>query len=139
MSRWKRTLTVLAIVVVGGAAYLWFFGPQTFSAFQTRKIGREIPIVKSVPAKLQNLSVSQAPGQKVSLMGIEFETPWGDVDQSKSKIVGTWALIVFPSGRSILYVNEPKVFMTGMFREKIGTRNCSPDCMARTFSIRTMP
>jgi hypothetical protein len=142
MSRWKRTLTVLAIVVIGGATYLWFFGPQTFFAFQTRKIGREIPIVKSVPAELRDLSVSQAPGQKLSFMGVEFETPWGDVDQSKSKIVGTWALIVFPSGRSIiLCVNEPKVFMTGMFRDKIGTpelftRLYGPDVLNSDYALK---
>jgi hypothetical protein len=122
MSRRKRTLTVLAIAVVTGVAYLWFFGPQTFFALQTRKIGWQIPIVRSVPAELQDLSVSTAPGQKLSFMGVEFEVPWDDVDQNKSRIVGTWALIVFSSGRSIIVcVNGPKVFMTGMFRDKIGT------------------
>jgi hypothetical protein len=95
MSRLKRILTVLAILVVGGATYLWFFGPQTFFALQSRKWGRQIPIVKSVPAELQDLSVSKAPGQKLSFMGVAFDVPWDDVDEKKSRIVGNWAAIFF--------------------------------------------
>ena len=122
MFRWKRILAVLAIVAIGGATYLWFFGPQTFFAFQTRKMGWKIPIVKSVPTDLRDLSVSDAPVQKLSFMGVEFEVPWGDIDQSKSRIVGTWALIPFRSGRSILLcVSKPKGFIADMFRDKIGT------------------
>jgi len=142
MSKRKRTLTVLAIAVVTGAAYLWFFGPQTFCIFQTRKIGREIPIVKSVPVERPDLSISTARGQKLSFMGVEFEVPWGDVDQSKSRIVGTWAAIYFPAGKSILLcVNKPKAFMDGIFRDKIGsselfTRLYGPNVLNSDYALR---
>ena len=142
MSRWKWILSVVAIVVIGGGTYVWYFGPQTFFALQTRKIGRQIPIVKSVPAKLQDLSVSKAPGQKLSFMGVEFEVPWDDVNESKSRIVGTWAFIFFRSGKSIiLCVGKPKDFMNGMFRDKIAspelfTRLYGPDVLNTDYALK---
>ena len=112
MSKWKRVCLALGIAVILGTMYVGLFGVQTFFAIKSRKIGREIPIVKSVPSELQDLSVSNARGQKLSFMGIEFEVPWDDVDESKSRIVGNWALIVFHSGNSIiLCVDKPKGFI----------------------------
>jgi len=142
MSRWKRVLTALAIAVIVGGTYLWFLGPQTFFALQTRKIGRQIPIVKSVPAELQDLSVSKTPGEKLSFMGVEFEVPWDDVDESKSRIVGTWAFIFFRSGNSIiLCVYKPKGFMSDMFRDKIAspelfTRLYGPDILNSDYALK---
>jgi len=142
MSRSKRFLAALAIAAIVGGTYLWLLGPQTFFALQSRKIGREIPIVKSVPVDLQDLSVSKTPGQKLSFMGVAFEVPWGDVDESKSRIVGSWAQIVFRSGNSIiLCVNKPKVFMSNMFRDKIGspelfTRLYGPDILSSDYALK---
>jgi hypothetical protein len=130
MPKWKRILVALAIVAIGGGTYLWFFGPQTFFALQSRKIGHDVPIVKSVPTELRDLSVSETPGQKLSFMGVEFEVPWGDVDQDKSRIVGTWAFIHFRSGNSmILCVDKPKGFMSAIFRDKI----VSPELFTRLY------
>jgi len=142
MSRWKQTLTAVAIVVIACGTYLWFFGPQTFFALQSRKIGREVPIVKSVPAELQDLSVSKAPGERLSFMGVEFEVPWDDVDESKSRIVGTWALIFFRSSNSIiLCVDKPKGLMSNMFQDKIAspelfTRLYGPDILNSDYAFR---
>ena len=142
MSRWKRTLGVLAIVVIGGATYLWFFGPQTFFALQSRKWGRQVPIVKSVPVELRDLSISQVPGQKVSFMGVEFEVPWGDVDQSKSRVVGTWAFIISRSGNSIiLCVEKPKDFISFISQKQIGspelfTRLYGPDVLNSDYALK---
>jgi hypothetical protein len=119
MSQWKKVCIALGLAVILGTAYLWFFGVRTFFAVESRKIARQIPIVKSVPGELRDLSVSNAPGEKLSFMGIEFELPWDDVDQSKSRVVGNWAFIVFRSGNSIIVcVSKPKDFMNGVFRDK---------------------
>jgi hypothetical protein len=139
---WKRILSVSAIVVICGATYVWYFGAQTFFVLQSRKTGRQIPIVKSVPAELQNLSVSKAHGQKLSFMGVEFEVPWDDVNESKSRIVGTWAFIFFRSGKSIiLCVGKPKSFMDGMFRDKVVspelfTRLYGPDVLNTDYALK---
>jgi len=142
MSRWKRTLAVIAVVVISGATYLWFFGPQTFFALQSRKWGRQIPIVKSVPAELRDLSVSKAPGREISFMGVAFDVPWNDVDEKKSRVVGSWAFIIFRSGTSIiLCIGKPKGFMNNMFRDKIAspelfTRLYGPDVLNSDYSLK---
>jgi hypothetical protein len=130
MSRWKWTLVAVATVVIGGGTYLWFFGPQTFFALQSRKWGRQIPIVKSVPAERQDLSVSKAPGQEISFMGVAFDVPWDDVDEGKSRVVGSWAFIIFRSGNSIiLCIEKPKDFMGFMFQKKYA----SPELFTRLY------
>jgi hypothetical protein len=142
ISRWKRILTVLALLVIGGATYLWFFGAQTFFALQSRKWGRQVPIVKSIPVELRDLSVSQVRGQKLSFMGVEFEVPWGDVDQSKSRIVGSWAFIISRSGNSIiLCVEKPKDFINFMSQKQIGspelfTRLYGPDVLNSDYALK---
>jgi hypothetical protein len=91
-----------------------------FLRIANSKIGREIPIAKSAPIDLQDLSVSKAKGEKLSFKGAEFEVTWNDVDEKKSRVVGGWGLIVFRSGNSIiLCVTPPKDFMNDMFRNKI--------------------
>ena len=108
MSKRKRIFGTVSIAIAVCAVYLWFFGPQTFF------------LVNSVPVELQDLSISNVPGKKLSSMGVEFEVPWNDVDEKNSRIVGGWALIRFRSGNSIiLCVTSPKGFISAMFRDKI--------------------
>jgi len=119
MRKWKRRLLWVSASVIACVVYLWLFGVQTFFALQTRKIGREIPIVKSIPVELQDLSVSEVKGEKISFMGAEFEVPWNDIDEEKSRIVGNWVLIVFRSGNSIiLCVSKPGDFITSMSKNE---------------------
>jgi hypothetical protein len=102
VSKWKSRLlwasTILAVCVF----YLWFFGPQTFFALLARRAGRKVPIVKTVPVDLKDLSISQAKGERVSFMGGEFEVPWDDVEQEKTRVVGNWLIVPFRSGKSIV-------------------------------------
>jgi len=115
MKKWKRIFLWASAFVIACVVYLWYFGVQTFCSWQTRRIGREIPIVKSVPVELQDLTVSKVKGEKLSFMGAEFEVPWNDVDEEKSRIVGNWVLINFRSGNSIiLCVSQPGDFITSI-------------------------
>jgi hypothetical protein len=119
MSKWTRRLLRLGAFVVLSGAYLWFFGVQTFFALYARRIGRQIPIVKSVPVELQDLTVSKVQGEKLSFLGAEFEVPWDDVDEQKTRIAGNWVGIQFRSGRAIiLCVSPPKGFINGMSKDK---------------------
>src|SRR5271156_3438703 len=119
MAKWKRRLLWTSAFVIACVVYLWFFGVQTFFALQARKIGRQIPIVKSIPVELKDLSVSTVKGEKLSFMGVEFEVPWSDVDEEKTRIVRNWALIYFRSGNSIiLCVSPPDGFITSMSKDK---------------------
>jgi hypothetical protein len=118
--KWKRRILLWgSAFVIACVVYLWFFGVQTFFALRTRKWGRQIPIVNSVPVELHDLSVSKAKGEKLAFMGAEFEVPWDDVDKERTRIVGNWAVITFRSGTSIiLCVSPPDGFISGMSKSK---------------------
>lgn len=119
MSKFKRTLLWLGVFATASIVYLWLFGAQTFFALETRKIARSVPIVQSVPVELKDLAVSDAKGKTLSFKGIEFEVPWGDVDEEKTRVVGDWAVIHFYSGNSIiLCVEPPDGFITSMTKSK---------------------
>lgn len=118
-SKWKRRLIWTGALLLASVAYLWFFGVQTFFAIETRKIGRKAPIVNSVPVELSDRSVSIAPGTKLSFRGAEFDVPWSDVDESRTRLAGNWALISFHSGKSIiLCVGRPDGFITTASKDK---------------------
>jgi hypothetical protein len=109
---WAGSIAITCI------AYLWFFGAQTFFVFQTRRIGRQIPIVNSTPVELKDSSISEMRGERLSFMGIEFEVPWSDVDE-KTQVVGNWAVFHFRSGNSMtLCVTPPDGFIAGIAKSK---------------------
>ena len=115
--RGKQLWLGVFVVLIG--AYAWLFGVQTFFALKTRNIGKKVPIVNSVPTELKELSVSKAPGQKLSFQGAEFEVPWNDLDEGKTRIVGNWLFVFFRSGYSIILCVGPQdVFIKGLSRDK---------------------
>lgn len=119
MSKWKRRLAWAGSILTACVVYAWLFGSQTFFALWARNIGRKVPIVKSVPVDLQDLSVSPAKGERISFKGAEFEVPWADVEKEKTRIVGSWLLIHFRSGNSILLcVQAADGFITDMTKSK---------------------
>ncbi len=112
MSKRGRVLFWLGAFVLLSFAYLWCFGVQTFFLLQTRKIARKAPVARNVPVELSDLSISPAPGKKLSYLGYEFEVPWKDVDEEKSKVTGNIVAIVFRSGNTILlFVVPPRDFI----------------------------
>lgn len=122
MPKLKRVLIVLGVGVLTIGTYLWLFGIQTFFALESRRIGREAPIVNNSPVALSNLDISRAEGQRISFKGIQFEVPWNDVDLEKSRVSAGWAFVVFRSGKSIIAcVTSPNDFMNEVFRDKAAT------------------
>jgi hypothetical protein len=41
------------------------------------------------PTELKDLVISIAPGRQLSYCGYEFEVPWNDVDEQKTRLVGS--------------------------------------------------
>jgi hypothetical protein len=116
MPRWVRILAILGIAVVVCVTYLWFFGTQTFFAFEAQNTARKLPFVNRVPTELTDLSISQVPGTKLAYFGYEFEIPWTDIDREKTKIVGgNKAVIAFRSGNVLsVWSGRPHEFMEGV-------------------------
>ena len=119
MSRWKRVLISLGFVIVACVTYLWFFGAQTFLVLEAHNVSRKLPFVKLTPTELTDLSISQAPGMNLSYFGYEFEVPWTDIDQDKTKIFGgNKAIIAFRSGNALsIWSGPPHEFMNGVFEQ----------------------
>ena len=70
------TVTVILVVIRWAA-------PVALSYYSVRKAP---PIVRVVPTDLKDLSISEAPGMKLSYLGYEFEVPWIDLDESQIKL-----------------------------------------------------
>jgi len=119
MSRWKRVLISFGIVIAACVTYLWLFGTQTFFILEAHSAARKLPFVKLTPIELTDLSVSQDPGIKLSYFGYEFEVPWTDIDQEKTKIVGgNKVIIAFRSGNVlIVWSGPPHEFMNGLLEQ----------------------
>jgi hypothetical protein len=102
---------MLGISVVLSVVYLWFFGVATMFALEARYFGWKTPVVKRAPVELQDLSIAQAPGRKLTYFGYEFEVPW-DIDEEKTKPAGYMQRIAFRSGNTLLFSRAaPKEFV----------------------------
>jgi hypothetical protein len=59
--------------------------------------------MNKIPVELTDLSISQADGKKLSYCGYEFEVPWQDIDEAKTRIdSGNKAIVTFRSGNVLL-------------------------------------
>ena len=116
MSTRARILIALFVLLLLSAVYLWFFGFQTIFVVGARYLARKIPVVTLAPAQLIDLSTSQSPGKKLSYFGYEFEVPWSDVDDAKTKLIGdNKELIVFQSGNSLsVWHGSPRAFVNSL-------------------------
>jgi hypothetical protein len=115
MSKRRRILVWLVGIVVIAVLYFAFCGIQTVDVVEGLWMAHKAPIAAKAPMELTNLRVAQDQGKKLSYLGYEFEVPWQDVDESKTKIIGNKVVIAFQSGRAILLsVVPPQDFLKGM-------------------------
>jgi len=108
MSKPKRLLVWLGIAALVGV-YVFTFGPQTMLALMARYEYRRIPAAKETPVALSDLSVSSVPHKTVTYFGYEFELPWDDVDEEKSRTAETVHVHVtaFRSGNAFWFSTFP--------------------------------
>lgn len=116
LSTRARILIGLFVVFLVFLAYLWFFGFQTIFAVGARYLARKAPVVSMAPGQLIDFSTSQSPGKKLSYFGYEFEVPWSDTDEAKSKLIGdNKELIAFQSGNSLsVWHGSPRAFVNSV-------------------------
>jgi hypothetical protein len=129
-NKWKRILTLLAILVIVGGTYLWFFGVQTASALMVRYQCRKLPDVAKTPLSLSDLSISSVEHKSVSYFGYEFELPWDDVDEEKDKTGKTIHVTSFHSGNAFWFSTfPPKDFVNGVIK----TGNLDPQDLKQLY------
>ncbi len=79
------------------------FGSQTLTFFQLRAERNKLPLLDLTPQPLATLAVSSSPTLRLSHHGHSVESPWTDLDPSKSKIIGTWGVFAFNSHSAITF------------------------------------
>src|SRR5437867_3619468 len=116
MSRRTRFLIGLGIALLLSFIYLWFFGFQTVIALGARYLTRKAPVVRMAPAQLTDFLISRSQGRKLSYFGYEFEVPWGDIDDPKTKMTGdNKVMIAFQSGNSLsVWHGSPRAFVNSV-------------------------
>jgi len=106
----KRILGAIGIIVVAFIALADFIVPDVLSSYLKKTASAS---VYAVPADLQDLSVSQAPGMKMRYFGYEFEVPWNDVEEAERKPFasknsgGDSAWVRFRSGLKLFIAVDP--------------------------------
>jgi len=125
MSKRGHIILGVGITVIACCVYLWFFGIQTFSLIQARRLARHAPVVMLTPIELSDSSISRAPGRKLSYFGYGLEIPWDDLDQQKTRVVKddkdfAVAMISFRSGNTIAFWSTPPNGLVGKLQDKPG-------------------
>lgn len=134
--RWRRALIWGGIVFVV-FTYINIFGVSAWYVLVWGRNlgGRPDPAEWEIPVPLRDLSVSTAPGRKLSYFGYEFEVPWEDLDQQKTRPVGAWQFVAFHSGTSItFYTSATNEFLDGFF----GKNSVNKKNVARLFGDETI-
>jgi hypothetical protein len=110
--RWRRILIGFGIAALTCGIYGWFFGFQTAMFLEARAIAHRAPIVRETPHTLPDSSVSNTSGKKLSYFGYDFEIPWDDLDESKTMLHPNSVVLVFRSGRAmIFFIAPPRSFV----------------------------
>ncbi|MGC2327761.1 MAG: hypothetical protein WA604_13685 [Candidatus Sulfotelmatobacter sp.] len=79
----RRILTTVVVTCAVIFIAVEWIAPVALSFYEAKKVP---PVARVVPTDLKDASVSQAPGMKLSYLGYEFEVPWTDLDESKTKL-----------------------------------------------------
>ena len=79
-----RRIVLTAVITVGALCVTveWAV-PVALSYYAVRKAPS---IVRIVPTALSDVSISDAPGIKLSYLGYAFDAPWTDLDESQTKL-----------------------------------------------------
>jgi len=106
----RRILVTVVVTLSIVVVCLYWVVPTALSFYYARNA---LVITKVVPADLKDLSVSQAPAVRLSYVGYDFEVPWTDLDDSKTKLYPesrpekTMAVLSFRSGLRLMVMAGP--------------------------------
>lgn len=141
--RQRKWLVRVNVVLVAGFC-VWHFGVAALFVVETRYVGWKFPAVKNAPVELTDSSISEAAGRKLSYFGYEFEVPWDDLDEGKTKQIGKMQLIAFRSGNAVLFSRmAPKEFVqTFLANTKIDPDNlrkvCGEEALHSDYSLHQL-
>lgn len=110
----RRILVTIVVTLAVVFLCLYRVVPIALSFYAARKAPA---VAKVLPADLKDASLSPSPTAKLSYLGYDFEVPWTDLDDSKTKLYPqnkpekTMALLTFRSGlRLMVLAGQPRSF-----------------------------
>ena len=111
MRRLRRIVVIVAVTLATIFVGAEWVAPVVMSIETARKPPRD---ARLVPVELQDLTISQAPGRKLSYFGYAFEIPWNDLDETKTKL-GPMVVLGFHSGLGMMVGASPaKLSVNGL-------------------------
>ncbi len=115
----RRILATAAITLGVIALVAYWIAPVALSFDMAKK---SPPRARVAPTDLKDLSLSQISGTKLSYFGYEFEIPWTDLDETKTRLVPEdhpeMVGLVFRSGVHLIVSAIPaRVFPSAFARE----------------------
>lgn len=146
----RRFFTRAAIALIAIAAtafiFLWFLGLP----IEARYWGRKMPVLRETPVPLRITAVADSPGRKMAFCGTEFEIPWSDLNDSKTKSGVNSIVLFFDSGLAVVMKCEPpREFVDGvldatgmnreMFRRVFGNPAVESDYALTQLMLGTTP
>jgi hypothetical protein len=89
----------------------WFFALP----LEARYFGRKLPVLRQTPVAVQDLTFTESSGRKIAFCGSEFDVPWGDADDAKTKTGANTTTLHFDSGvQLVLKCLPPREFVDGV-------------------------
>lgn len=114
----RRILTTIVVTLAVILACIYWIAPIALSFYAARTA---LPVARIVPTELKDHSVSQAPGMHLSYAGYDFEVPWNDLDETKTRMFPkdkpekTMADLTFRSGLRLVVKAVPPREFTQLF------------------------
>jgi hypothetical protein len=99
--------TGVVFLAIGAGTYAWYFGFATIAVVEARYTAKQVPIVRKVPVRLTDSALTQSPGRKVGFCGYDFDVPWSDLNDSKTKSSPTKRVMYFDSGLIVAVTCSP--------------------------------
>jgi hypothetical protein len=141
-----RIAAALVAILLAAVAFLWFFALP----LEARYWGRQMPILHETPVPLKNTAVADSPGRKMAFCGAEFEIPWSDVNDGKTKSGVNSTILFFESGLvATMKCLPPREFVDGViesihvnrekFRRAYGDRPAESDYALTRLMLETTP
>lgn len=114
-SRSRRLLFRLAALsmalVFAAGVFVWFLGMP----LEARYLARRLPVLGETPVAVRDSAVTVSPGRKIAFCGCEFDIPWVDLDDSKTKSGPNSTIFYFDSGLvALLKCEPPREFVDGV-------------------------
>ena len=102
MRLFRRIIVILGVTLAVVFVGMEWIAPAALSYYAARKAPA---VARVVPTELKDQSVSQAPGARLTYVGYDFEVPWNDLDETKTKLYPkdkpNRVVLVFRSGLTL--------------------------------------